>query len=154
MDDYLFLEDLLVTRIQEQVAGLAIVEGIADLASVDQASIGTPAVFVVYLGDEIAQGAAHQGGSRAIQTVTQNWAVVLCVSYGDSTGDGYGARRIAGPLLGELLKACTGWTPDAGVKPLSRAALQAPVSYDDGVFYYPLVFQANFVYPRIKTWRP
>ncbi len=151
--DYLFLEDLLIARIREQVTGLVTVEGVADLASVDQASIATPAVYVVYLGDVIAQGAHHQGGQRAIQTVTQNWAVVLCVGYADSLGDGYGARRIAGPILGELLKAVTGWTPDAGVQPLARTAQQAPVSYDDGVFYYPLVFQANFVYPRVKSWQ-
>ncbi|MFT0211829.1 hypothetical protein VQ643_04335 [Pseudomonas sp. F1_0610] len=153
MDDYLFLEDLLIARIQQQVPELT-VQGIADLADVDQSALSTPSAFVVYLGDWVPQGASHQGGQKTIQTVTQNWAVVLCVSYGDSAGDGYGARRLAGPYLGQLLATLTGWKPAQDVAPLVRAAQQAPTDYIDGYFYYPLVFQANFVYPRSKPWQP
>ncbi|MGU1009931.1 phage tail terminator protein, partial [Pseudomonas aeruginosa] len=59
-----------------------------------------------------------------------------------------------GPLLGRLLKALTGWVPDQGVSPLARSPQASPVSYINGFFYFPLVFTANFVFPRVKSWKP
>ncbi|MEK2680658.1 hypothetical protein AAAC11_00055 [Pseudomonas aeruginosa] len=44
--------------------------------------------------------------------------------YADAQGDGQGARREAGPLLGRLLKALTGWVPDQERQPRWPAALQ------------------------------
>ncbi|CDM42388.1 phage tail terminator protein [Ectopseudomonas oleovorans] len=153
-DDYLFLEPLLVERIRAQVPGLADVLAIPDLASLDEDGQVSPSVYVVYLGDDTGSGAPHQGGARKIQTVTQNWAAVLHVYYADATGRGEGARREAGPLLGKLLTELTGWMPDGCTTPLARAPRQAPVAYSNGHFYYPLVFEASFVYPRLKTWKP
>ncbi|HBO1061283.1 hypothetical protein IPC1288_05375 [Pseudomonas aeruginosa] len=152
--DYLFLETLLVERIRAEVPGLQDVSGVPDLATLDEQRQGSPCVYVVYLGDEIGTGASHQGGSRAIQTVTQHWAAVLTLYYADAQGDGQGARREAGPLLGRLLKALTGWVPDQGVTPLARSPQASPVSYSNGFFYFPLVFTANFVFPRLKSWKP
>ncbi|RUI34546.1 hypothetical protein [Pseudomonas aeruginosa] len=152
--DYLFLEPLLVERIQAEVPGLANVSGLPDLATLEELSQVSPCVYVIYLGDEIGAGADHQGGSRAIQTVTQHWAAVLTVYYADAQGDGEGARREAGPLLGQLIKALTGWVPEQGVGPLARSPQASPVSYSNGYFYFPLVFTARFVYPRIKSWKP
>lgn len=152
--DYLFLETLLVERIRAEVPGLQDVSGIPDLATLDEQRQGSPCVYVVYLGDEIGTGASHQGGSRAIQTVTQHWAAVLTLYYADAQGDGQGAWREAGPLLGQLLKALTGWVPDQGVSPLARSPQASPVSYSNGFFYFPLVFTANFVFPRLKSWKP
>lgn len=151
--DYLYLEPLIIERVRESVPGLADVAGIPDLASVDEARQVTPAVYVVYLGDDVGGGAQHQGSRGAIQTVTQNWAVVLSVHYADATGSGEGARKEAGPLLGALLQALSGWLPDGATAPMKRAPQQAPVAYANGYFYYPLVFQASFVYPRNKTWQ-
>ncbi|OVZ67372.1 hypothetical protein CDO43_30395 [Pseudomonas aeruginosa] len=113
-----------------------------------------PSVYVVYLGDEIGTGADHQGGRRAIQAIGQQWAVVLVVHYADSSNSGEGARREAGPLLGRLVKALTGWAPAIDVAPLARSARQSPVTYASGYFYFPLVFTARFVYPRLKSWKP
>lgn len=152
--DYLYLEQLIIDRVRDQVQGLTDVLGIPDLASLDEERQIAPAVYVIYLGDEVGTGVQHQGGRGAIQTVTQNWAVVLTVYYADARGDGHGARREAGPLLGSLLQALSGWVPDGATAPMKRAPQQAPVAYANGYFYYPLVFQASFVYPRIKTWQP
>lgn len=152
-DDYLFLEPLLIERIKAQVSGLAEVVAVPDLVSLEEDSQSSPSVYLVYLGDEIGSGAAHQGGLRKIQAVTQNWAAVLHVYYADATGRGEGARLEAGPLLGQLLTALTGWIPDGCSTPLARTPKQAPVTYSNGHFYYPLVFATSFVYPRVKTWQ-
>ncbi|WP_418314613.1 phage tail terminator protein [Pseudomonas aeruginosa] len=58
------------------------------------------------------------------------------------------APREAGPLLGRLVKALTGWAPAIDVAPLARSARQSPVTYASGYFYFPLVFTARFVYPE------
>lgn len=152
--DYLYLEQLIIDRIRNEVDGLVEVAGIPDLASVEAERQKTPAVYVIYLGDDTSTGPQHQGGRGAVQTVTQNWAVVLTVYYADARGTGEGARRLAGPLLGALLRSLSGWVPDGATAPMKRAPQQAPVAYANGYFYYPLVFQASFVYPRIKTWQP
>ncbi|HCR1272147.1 TPA: hypothetical protein ONA17_004829 [Pseudomonas aeruginosa] len=152
--DYLFLEPLLIERIRSEVPGLAIVSGVPDLAALSEQDQPAPSVYVVYLGDEIGTGADHQGGRRAIQAIGQQWAVVLVVHYADSSNSGEGARREAGPLLGRLVKTLTGWAPAIDVAPLARSARQSPVTYASGYFYFPLVFTARFVYPRVKSWKP
>ncbi|HHM6772740.1 TPA: phage tail terminator protein [Pseudomonas aeruginosa] len=152
--DYLFLEQLLVDRIQAEVPGLAGVEGLPDLATLGDQSQASPCVYVIYLGDQIDTGASAQGGSRGVQFVVQHWAAVLTVYYADAQGDGQGARRLAGPLLGRLLKALTGWVPALDVAALARSPQAAQVGYANGYFYFPLVFTARFVYPRIKSWQP
>lgn len=152
--DYLFLEPLLVERIRAEVPGLASVSGVPDLATLNEQSQLSPSVYVIYLGDQIGTGADAQGGTRNIQMVVQNWAVVLTVYYADGVGDGEGARRLAGPLLGRLLKALTGWAPALDVGALARSHQGAQVSYSNGYFYFPLVFTARFVYPRTKSWKP
>ncbi|MBG5690378.1 hypothetical protein GHT77_31460, partial [Pseudomonas aeruginosa] len=50
--------------------------------------------------------------------------------------------------------ALTGWAPAIDVAPLARSARQSPVTYASGYFYFPLVFTARFVYPRLKSWKP
>lgn len=152
--DYLFLEPLLVERVRAEVPGLALVGGVPDLASVADRQQLSPAVYLIYLGDDLATGHAAQGGQGRVQTVTQLWAAVLALYCADPSGEGSGARREAGPLLGRLLKALTGWAPRVDVAPLTRRQGPAEVAYADGYFYYPLVFQASFVFPRTRTWQP
>lgn len=152
--DYLFLEPLLVERVRAEVPGLAKVGGVPDLATVAGQQQLSPAVYLIYLGDDLSDGPPAQGGRGQVQTVTQLWAAVLALYCADSNGEGVTARREAGPLLGQLLKALTGWIPRADVAPLTRRQGPAEAAYADGYFYYPLVFQASFVFPRMRTWQP
>jgi len=152
--DYLFLEPLLIERVRAEVAGLALVGGVPDLASVAERQQLSPAVYLIYLGDELGTGPKAQGGLGQVQTVSQLWAAVLALYCADPNGEGSGARREAGPLLGQLLNALTGWTARADVTPLTRRQGPSEVAYADGYFYYPLVFQTSFVFPRMRTWQP
>lgn len=143
--DYLALEPLIIERIDDTVAGLKVVTGVPDLAAVGAGQQVTPAVYVIYLGDQPGE---QQGNA---QVVTQLWAAVLTVYYADADGSGEGARRIAGPLLGRLLPALAGWKPRKDITPLKRVATTTPAEYADGFGYFPLVFAASFVYPPRRT---
>lgn len=152
--DYLFLEDLFIARIKEKVLGLKTVDGLPDLQAVDLEVEAAPAVYVVYLGDAISGGPAGHGGDKKVQVVNQYWAAVLSVYAADPNGRGSVARREAGPLLGKLIDALSGWVPAPGVSPLSRAPKQAPVQYSSSLLMFPIIFKTDFVYPRITTWKP
>jgi hypothetical protein len=152
--DYLFLEDLFIERIRNEVTGLADVKGIPDLQVLDDQTQNSPTVYVVYLGDGVVPGPEGQGGLKKVQVTKQYWAVVLSVQTADAGNDGEAARREAGPLLGQLMVALQGWKPANDVDALSRAERQALAAYKNGAFYFPIVFYTTFVFPRQKSWAP
>lgn len=152
--DYLFLEDLFIKHIRGQVTGLADVKGLPDLQALEDQAKNTPEAYVIYLGDGVVQGAAGHGGLKKVQVVKQFWAVVLGIQTADATNAGEAARREAGPLLGQLMVALQGAKLADDVEPLARAERQAPVAYDNGTFYFPIVFYTSFVFPRQKKWQP
>lgn len=143
--DYLALEPLLLERIRAEVPGLKAVMGVADLASVSAKQQITPAVYVIYLGDVVGQA------SGRAQVVDQVWAVVPTVYYADSTGNGEGARRLAGPLISSVLAALSNWTPRIDMKPLRRVQSNTPAEYEDNFGYFPLLFISGFVYPPTRS---
>lgn len=146
--DYLALEPLLIARLRAEVTGVKAVQGAADLASVSAKQQVTPAVYVIYLGDNVGPnaGAAH--------VVSQTWAVVPTVYYADANGTGEGARRLAGPLIGQCIAALAGWTPRIDIKPLARVQSSTPAEYADNFGYFPLLFVGSFVYPPIRRPAP
>lgn len=143
--DYLFLEDLLVARVRETVVGLKAVFMASDLAALTGQAQITPAAHVIYVGDEIDTRSSGQGTMGKLQAVTQLWAVVIAVYHADPANTGFGVRRQAGPLIAQLLRGLSGWTPKDTVKQLTRAQ---PVNarYVNGYGYYPYVFRAQFVF--------
>lgn len=143
--DYLALEPLLVDRINKELTGqLRAVLGVPELAAVAQSNQVTPAVYVIYLGDQVGQ----QTGNA--QPVAQLWGVVLAVYYADANNTGEGARRIAGPLLGKLLAALVNWKPRTDLAPLKRVETNTAAEYDNGFGYFPLVFASTFIYPPVR----
>ena len=145
MTDYLFLEPLLVERIQASVAGLKAVFTASDLAAMEEQAQIAPAAHVIYLGDETGSGPGQQGTMGKTQIVTQQWAVVIAVYYADPADTGYGNRRLAGPLIAALLRGLSGWTPQDTVKALTRGQ-PVRAHYANGYGYYPFVFRAEFVF--------
>lgn len=143
--DYLFMEPLLVERVKASVAGLRGVFTAPDLAAMAEQAQITPAAHVIYVGDETGTGAGDQGTMGKVQLVTQLWAVVIAVYYADAVDTGFGARHLAGPLIADLMRGLSGWTPEHNVKALTRGhPVQA--HYANGFGYYPFVFRAQFVF--------
>ena len=139
VDDYLFIEPLLVERINAEVPGLKAVLTATEMAEILETRQITPAVHVVYLGD------GKPAGPAKATRVTQMWAAVVAVHHADPKGDGAGARRIAGPLIAKLLRALSGWVPHPIVTPLERST-PIPSRFSNGYGYYPFVFRAQFVF--------
>ena len=152
--DYLFLEDLFIQRVRDEVSGLADVKGLPDLQSLDELAMATPSVYVIYLGDGVVPGPAGQGGQKKVQVTKQYWAFVLHVKTADASNQGEAARREAGPLLGKMMVALQGWKPADDVDALCRAERQAPATYRDGDGFFPIIFSTTFVFPRKKPWAP
>lgn len=152
-DNYLFLEQLIIERIKSEVKGLKKVEGLSNLASLEGERQVVPAAYVIYLNDVVSSGDNHQGALKKVQTITQEWAVVLTVNPADADKTGKNARQQAGVLLAEILKAMTGWKPDGATTAFSRATGRAAPSYFDSYFYYPVAFQINFIFPRVTKWK-
>ncbi|MFZ2999829.1 MAG: hypothetical protein WA071_05850 [Undibacterium umbellatum] len=145
INDYLFIEQPLIARIKEKMPDLQGVFACANLVDLANQQQITPAVHVVYVGDQIGTTSKDQGNFGKVQQVAQLWAVILAVYHADPNNTGEGARRMAGPMIASLLRAVSGWTPDACVKPLVRSN-PVPPHYANGYGYYPFVFKAEFVF--------
>jgi len=140
-EDYLVGEPLLVERLKASLPELRYVLTADTLESAKDWTKATPVAHVIYMGDEVPQGAAAQGGGPA-QLTHQLWMVVLVVKHAGTVTTGEGARRKAGPLIAKMLKALTGWAPGQGLTALRRAPGAKP-GYRDGYGYYPFTFRTS-----------
>jgi len=152
--DYLFLEPLLLQHIGDQLGNAVKVVAAADLTAMGNRGTAEPTVFICYLGDRTKTDAAHQSGSRRIQTLSQHWVTVLAMPMVSSTIDDASLHHEAGPLLGRLLDALTGWKPEQVAAPLQRSGRKASPWHHDDTCFYPLHWKVQLVYPRLKTWQP
>ena len=142
MDDYLLVEDALIKRLSDEMPELKAVFSATDLSVIQSARKTEPAAYVVYLGDQVSEGSAGQGGNGGVQITAQVWMVVLVVKFAGGIASGKGVREKAGPLIAKLLSVVSGWTPDKLMTPLKRT--QAPsVGYDDGYGFYPFAFKTS-----------
>ena len=143
LTDYLAAEPLIVARLRDQVAGVPHVLTAADLAGVEARAQHTPALHVIYDGDEPA-GEAGQSDAGDVQITWQRWLVVLAVRSARDTLGGAGARALAGPLLVAVIQALAGWRPSADHSPMLRASAPRPV-FDAGFAYYPQLYRTAVV---------
>lgn len=146
LDDYLFLQSLLVARIGEKVPGLAFVGGLAELQDVVAEQRPSPAVYVSYLGDGAPAVGQAQPTARGLRVVSQYWSVLLAERKPTAAGQ----EQKAGRLLSSLIGSLTDWSPSALARPLVRTAQQPPATYRDGCFYYPLVFELSLIFPQTR----
>lgn len=144
-DDYLFLEPLLVERVREAVPDLQAVLTADSLAKIHDHTQYAQAAHVIYLRDEDGQGAANQGTMGKTQNVIQLWAVVIAVHYAAPDASGAGSRRMAGPLISQMLRGLSGWTPSGTMAALKRGPTLQP-SYINGRGFFPFTFRAQFVF--------
>jgi|GEM_PF-1063204 len=142
MNNYLFMQPLLIERIKSAVTGLAQVDSLHNLEAIDTQSAASPACWIIYCGD------AANDDKAGKNQVTQYWAAVLSVYYKD--------QLQIGELLGQLINALSDWQPDttqhAGISPLQRANENLPVSLEGELLIFPLLFKAGFIWPRTKPY--
>lgn len=143
--DYLAAEALIVARLQEALADLPRLKvlTVADLAGVQQQAQHTPAVQVLYAGDQVPGGAATDRGNY--HALRQRWMAVVAVRSVRRQASGQAAREQAGPILSRTLQALAGWRPGQGYGPLVRINAPAPVFRPGGYGYFPLQFETVIV---------
>jgi len=140
-EDYFAVEPLLVARVKQLLPELRDVVTAESFSAATDWRKAAPVAHVVYVGDELPQGAAAQG-SGGVQVTVQQWMVVLAIKHAGTVQSGEGARRVAGPLIARLLKGLVGWAPAPVLTPLRRAP--APkAGYLDGIGFYPFTFRTS-----------
>lgn len=139
LDNYLEAEGLIIARIKAEVSGLKAVLPAADLAGVAENAQPSPAVHVIYAGDQVPGSDNQRSTSGALQKVTQQWYAVVAVRNARTQTSGAAARETAGPIITQVLAALAGWQPADAFKPLKR--VNAPPPKTIGTFaYFPLLF--------------
>lgn len=143
--DYLSAEPLIVDRLRLQVAAVPDpnVMTAADLSGVEQRAQHTPALHIIYDGDEPA-GESGQSEAGDAQVIWQRWLVVVAVRNVRDTTGGAGARAMAGPLLVSVIQALAGWRPSVDHSPMIRSSAPRPV-FDAGFAYYPQLYRTAIV---------
>jgi hypothetical protein len=138
--DYLECSQLMLARIQQTVpdtfrhiAAESTIERVLELKDY------YPAAFVMYPGR-----AAADGDSDTVIRLQQPWVVALCFpawNY-DSGGGVEGNRMEAGPIIGRVLAALSGWKPSRFHEPLQFVGDErfAP---EIGADIYGLIFQTR-----------
>jgi hypothetical protein len=134
MENYLSAEQLIIDRLEAQIDGVHVLSA-ADLSGVDETRQVTPAVHVIYNGDDLGDRA----GDGADQIVRQRWLTVVATRNVRNISDGKAAREDAGKIVLEVLDALAGWQPDGEHGNLVRIAGPSP-AYRTGYLYIPLAW--------------
>ncbi|MDD3610467.1 MAG: hypothetical protein PHI49_12040 [Halothiobacillaceae bacterium] len=125
-------------RLAEALPALRQVRIAASLAEIADWQPVSPAVWVIWDGDRVAESA----GRGQAQLVRQRWVVALIVRSLKDAASGGGVIEAAGPLLSRLLALLMGWQPPMpGCRPLERTDAPQP-GYGAGYGYFPLAFLA------------
>lgn len=128
----------MIDRLQAEI-GVRILSS-ADLAGLQESAQITPAIHVLYDGDELMAGEGAQAEQGAVQLIRQRWLVVVTVRNARAIQSGAGARSDAGPLITAALQAVSGWRAGEDYGPLERAVGAPAPLYTAGYAYFPLLF--------------
>ncbi|MDC8804218.1 hypothetical protein PRZ61_12275 [Halomonas pacifica] len=144
-DDYLAAEGLIMAHLEAELAdiqGLKIMTA-ADVGGVDFMRQHTPAVHVVYTGDQVPGGNATDEGDYHV--LKQRWMAVVAVRSVRDQVSGKASREAAGPILSRVLKALSGWRPGPGYGTLVRINAPVPQYHKGGYVRFPLQFETVLV---------
>lgn len=134
-EDYLAAEQALIERLKAEVPGVTI-QSAPDLAGITEDRQITPAVIVLYAGDQVPGGdAVDQGDYHRIK---QRWMTVVAVRSAKGQRSGEGVRDAAGPLLSKVIQALGGWRPEKGFGRMVRESAPRPAFTRGGYGYFPL----------------
>lgn len=136
MNDYFAAEALILERLSSQIPAFRLVQGARDFAGVLEQTGVSPAIHLVYDGQEVRMGAG------SAQAVDQLWLVVVAVKNVREATNGLGERQEAGPLLIQTCQALLGWRPGEDHGPM-RMVSASGASFAQGVAFFPLRFSTR-----------
>lgn len=154
LTNYLEIEAPVIARLEHEVRDAKAVFGAADLAGMKQAGQVTPALHVIYDGDEVLSDRAGHGARaeeyptryRGKAHVRQRWLVVVAVRNAKVAGSGVAVNETAGPLIQRVMEVLCGWQPTQTSQPLTRRTGPRPV-YQESYAYFPLLFTMEIFVP-------
>ena len=143
--DYFSLEPLLIQRLKDAaIPGVRMVYSSAELAKVDEKMQITPALHVLFHGDNVLEGQGKQAEKGKKQAVSQQWMVVVAVNNATQTNPATEMNKQAGQIISQVLTQLAGWRPDQDHGELHRINGPGP-DRRAGFAYYPLVFKSTVV---------
>lgn len=137
--DHFAVGKAIVERLRSAMSELRQVRLAASMQEIADWQPSSPAVWVVWDGDQIMDSA----GRGQAQIVRQRWIVALIVRSAADAATGGGVIEAAGPLLSKLIELLMGWLPASpvGARPLERIEAPRP-GYGAGYGYFPVAFVA------------
>jgi len=143
MADALSIWQPICDRLRSAVPALKKVAAAWDLASVVEQSQVTPAAFVIYDGEDMADQAST--GKKVLES--QQFVVVLAVRNAADTLGGSGAAEDARAIRAGIYAALSGWKPGPEHRPMTRARTRYHPHYTPGFAYLPTAFETKSFFP-------
>lgn len=137
-NDYLAVEEHLVARLKQMLAGMSPAVHVltaADLEGVAEANQPVPAVHVIYRNFRVLESRADGRVSKLDHT----WLAVTTTRNVARARSGAAARRDAGELMAKVGAALMGFRPPLTSSPLRLTPGPGP-GYKAGFQYLPLAF--------------
>ena len=135
--DHLELEGILIQFLKDlKIDGVRQVYGVSELSRIDEASLATPSLHVMYDG-EVLDGGTSRNDARK---VAQQWMVVVATDNAKNPISGEGNRVTAGKILAQVVNKLSG----AKLAPAYFEAkrVTAPKPYYMGTFaYFSLAYE-------------
>ena len=138
MNDLFSAQALIMAQLTSQVPGLRLVQGVREMAAIQERPGITPAAYVLYDGQEVRMAA-----DRA-QVVEQKWLIVVVIRHVRETIPQDSSSQEAGPLLLHVCRALLGWRPGADYGALTLLNAPNPV-FRDGFGLYSLRFMTRII---------
>lgn len=140
MDNYLAAEQLIIDRLKAAFSALPALAGVhvlsaADLDGVEEARQLTPAVHVIYDGDDLGDSA----GDGVDHIVRQRYLTVVVTRNVRGIKTGKAAREDAGVIVLATLGALGGWQPSSEHGEVVRIPGPRP-TYRTGHQYIPIAW--------------
>lgn len=141
--DYFEAEKAIVCQIKKTLPELKEVYTPFSLSDMVESSQASPAVHVIYVGDNVKSAEAGQGSAKMIG---QKWLVVLAVRNAKSQlQNTTEIRNLAGELIPKLLGCLQGWKPTDASRALVRIAGAPPPGYSSAFAYFPFMFEGTII---------
>jgi len=136
MNDWLAIGPAIVERLRERAKSFADVRTAVSIEAAVEQTPRYPAAWVIWRGDTVIESPA----ALALQQADQQWLVLVAVRDLRDQATGAGVVESAGPLLGEVISALTGFVPPSPSMRLMRASVQDAPGAMNGVGFFPLAF--------------